>query len=455
MKAIKKLWNNSCFDRYLFGILIAIELLMSFTSLGYIHIPPISLTTAYIPLLVAACLLGPVPSAIIGFIFGLASMYKASASYIMEADKVFSPFFSGFPVNSLLLSIGTRTLFGILIGFAFVFAKKTKFSQVWIAAISAIAPKLHSLLVYSAMGLLFPKLGYDYHSTFHWNLDDILLPIVCVVIVELLWAFYQSDTIQNIRFCIDQSIDNPYNYEKTNFLFTSFELFVLGMAIFAAVYFSRREVFMLQQHGIAVSPAITADLLLLQIQFLIASLALNFISVFLLISIYRYMSYREYAKEIDELTGVFGRRIFFNQCNKAQERKITDPERTGWFLCIDVDYFKTINDTFGHPVGDKVLQGIAKNLHTIFSEGGKVGRIGGDEFAVLIENPMTQQELGQKLEQFLQTISGILPEKKVTCSIGAYQFVFPQNIKHLLSEADRVLYKAKEKGRACYMIKGL
>ena len=51
MKTIKKLWNYSCFDCYAFGILIAVELLMSFTFLGYLHIPPISVTIAYLPIL--------------------------------------------------------------------------------------------------------------------------------------------------------------------------------------------------------------------------------------------------------------------------------------------------------------------------------------------------------------------------------------------------------------------
>ncbi len=47
----------------------------------------------------------------------------------------------------------------------------------------------------------------------------------------------------------------------------------------------------------------------------------------------------------------------------------------------------------------------------------------------------------------------LLPNKKISCSIGAYQFVFPQDVKHLLSETDEVLYKAKENGRACYVTK--
>ena len=76
---------------------------------------------------------------------------------------------------------------------------------------------------------------------------------------------------------------------------------------------------------------------------------------------------------------------------------------------------------------------------------GKVGRIGGDEFAVIIENETSEQQLKQQLEQFLNVISDTLPNKKISCSIGAYQFVFPQDVKHLLSETDEVLYKAKKK----------
>ncbi len=102
-------------------------------------------------------------------------------------------------------------------------------------------------------------------------------------------------------------------------------------------------------------------------------------------------------------------------------------------------------------VGDTILSGIALTLRDIFGDDGKVGRIGGDEFALMIERKMTEQELGQRLEKFLEVISGLLPDHKVSCSIGAYQFVFPQNVKHLLTETDDLLYKAKEKGRACYV----
>ncbi len=453
MKTIKKRWNGSCFDRYSFGIIIAIELLMSFTFLGYIHIPPISVTIAYVPILVAGCLYGPKQSVVLGIVFGIASMYKASASYVLPADAVFSPFLSGSPISSLLLSVGTRALFGFIIGKAFHFVRERKHYRLWIGVISAIAPKIHSLIVYTAMEFLFPELGYHYYSAFHWHMENTVFMIICIVIVELFWTIYQSDTTQNLKFCIDQSINNPYAPKKMNLFFAAFEFFVLCMSVFAALYFSQRESYMLERHGVTVSHMISGDLLLLQIQFLIASLSLNAISVILLVSIYKYMSYKEYQGEMDEVTSVMGRRIFLYHCEKAQQTEGAKSERTGWFLFVDAYHFKEINDTFGHSAGDKVLREIALNLQNIFGNDGKVGRIGGDEFAVIIEEPMTGQELTRRLERFLKSISGTLPEKKVSCSIGAYQFVFPQSVKHLLLETDHMLYEAKENGRACYRVK--
>lgn len=450
MKTTKKLWSDYCFERYAFCILIAIELLMSFTYLGYIHIPPISVTIAYLPILVAGCLFGPIQSSIIGCIFGMASMYKASAYYVMPSDAIFSPFFSGSPVSSIFLSIGTRTIFGFLIGIAFLFVEKRKHYRIWIGVLSAIAPKMHSFIVYTTMGILFPQLGYRYDSAFHWKLSDTIFAMICVITVELLYAIYQSDTIQNMKSYINQSIKNPYSSRKMNLLFIAFEFFMLCMAIFAAIYFSERGYYMLKWHGVTVSKKISVDILLLQIQFLISLFALNIISVIFLLSLYKYMSYKEYKGEMDELTGIMGRRMFLYHCEKAQKASNTE---LGWFLFVDVDYFKIINDTFGHTVGDAVLKEIAMKLQDILGEDGKVGRIGGDEFAVIIEKSISEQELKQRLQQFLDSISNILSDRKVSCSIGAYQFVFPQEVKHLLTETDEVLYKAKENGRACYVIK--
>lgn len=77
---MRKLLGGSSFDRYCFGLLLAIEVLISFTFLGYIHFPPISITIAYMPIIIAACLFGTAQAVIMGIALGLGSLYKASAS---------------------------------------------------------------------------------------------------------------------------------------------------------------------------------------------------------------------------------------------------------------------------------------------------------------------------------------------------------------------------------------
>ena len=118
----RKKWNNCKFEWCCLGILIALELIMSSTFLGYIHVPPISVATAYIPVVVIGCLFGTAQSAFAGLIFGFGSMYKASALYVMADDRLFSPFQSGAPLESLILSVGTRLLFGVLTGLLFAWS---------------------------------------------------------------------------------------------------------------------------------------------------------------------------------------------------------------------------------------------------------------------------------------------------------------------------------------------
>lgn len=84
---------------------------------------------------------------------------------------------------------------------------------------------------------------------------------------------------------------------------------------------------------------------------------------------------------------------------------------------------------------------------------GTIGRIGGDEFAVLIDKPMSLPEMKESLDKFLTNIINILPTpQKVTCSIGVCQFTYPQNMSMIYAETDKILYAAKKRGRACYLV---
>lgn len=452
MNKRNKKWRNSIFDQYTFRLLIALELLMSFTFLGYIHIPPISITIAYIPIIITGCLLTPTHSALMGFIFGLGSLYKASASYVMPADMIFSPFQSGFPVQSLLLSVGTRTLFGFLIGVLFLLMRKKKYVRIWNGIIAFIAPKFHSFLVYSAMGIFFPSLGYNYTFAFSIKWTDLLIAILCVLIVEILYEFFNTNLLKNLKHKIDKSKDIIHSSKIINILLFIFEGFSFCMSLFATIYFWERAEYMLEQYEVEVTKLISLDILHLQAQFLVSMVALNFICILLLMTVYRYMSYREYMNELDLLTGVMGRRMFLQYCESAQHNINEASKQQGWFLFVDVDYFKQINDTLGHSCGDDVLRDIATNLQNTFDEYGKVGRFGGDEFAAMLNKEISKEQLEKCLSNFLSKISTILPDRKVSCSIGAYAFTFPQEVQHLLKKTDELLYQAKENGKGCFVI---
>lgn len=439
----------SYFDRYVLGMLIALEVFMSFSFLGYIHIRPISTTLSHLPVIIAASLFGPVQAMLVGVVFGLGSMFKATATYIMPFDAVFSPFVSGAPLNSVLLAVGARVLFALAVGLLFNLAKKCQRSRAAIAVTAALAPKIHSFILYGFLGILFPELGYTYASSFTLTPGYVLMGVLSVTLVlSSLHAYGLPATVQ-IRSYVDNAYSNPYTPRRISWLFRGLEIVIFLCALFSAIYIAQRSAFMLGRHGIVVSAELNLDMLILQMQFLFALLALNFISIILLLGMYKYMAFREYRGEIDGLTGIMGRRMFLYYCEKAQKHE----GGHGWFIFVDADYFKAINDSLGHAAGDNVLKGIAANLQKMVEGCGQAGRLGGDEFAAIIEKPMSRKELEAKFAGFLTALAELLPDRKVSCSIGAYQFAFPQELKTLLAETDAMLYRAKENGRACYVVK--
>lgn len=441
------------FKTYMLILLIAVELLMAFTALGYIHLPPISITFAYIPIIIAGCFLGVKQSTVLGVIFGLTSMYKASAHYVMDFDQVFSPFSSGTPVASLLLSIGTRTAFGVLIGLLFYYALKSHHVKVWIGIIAAIAPKLHAFLVYAAMQTLFPQLGYHANTSLFSLIGDCLASLLCIVLIEVLWYLFRCrKNIDDFRTYVSQSDQKLHQEHRLGswYVFVAVSVFV---AVISVLYFMQRLQYMLTTYGFHVSSDIQHDMLHLQIQFLAATFSLFFIMSIVLILIYKYMSYREYLGQLDSLTGVMGRKMFLHYCETLQKEHTKQDQKNGYFLFADLDHFKNINDTFGHPTGDTVLKKMAQEMERSFSGIGKVGRMGGDEFAAMIDHPLTVPELEKILDTFLENIADIYPEAgKLSSSIGVCQFTYPADLSGLYFATDHLLYEAKTKGRACYVI---
>ena len=160
---------------------------------------------------------------------------------------------------------------------------------------------------------------------------------------------------------------------------------------------------------------------------------------------------REMA-QTDELTGLNNRRYFIDQTNKALDHAVRYGEALT-LLMMDIDYFKRINDTYGHICGDIVLKTLAQEIKSSFRSSDIIGRIGGEEFVAAMIST-TSAEAYAKSEALRSRIEGLRikcngSEIRVSISIGIAEFYRDQNLKldDLISFADDAMYQAKERGR--------
>lgn len=141
------------------AILIALEAVLTFTPLGFIMVPPISITLMHIPVIVGAVLMGPVDGGILGLSFGIFSMIKASTAAASPADMAFSPFLSGEPVSSIVMCIIPRILLGVIAGALYLLLSKKIKNGVLSMGISAVvATFCHSMMVLVLLSVLFQSL---------------------------------------------------------------------------------------------------------------------------------------------------------------------------------------------------------------------------------------------------------------------------------------------------------
>ena len=228
--------------RFVLATLIALELLMSFSFLGYFHVEPISITIAYIPVLLAGALLGPRSSALVGLFFGLASMWKASASYVMPADQLFSPFLSGDPMGSLMLSVVSRVLFGLAAGLLYQAARRLRRPLWGIVLVSCLARTLHSFFVYGAMYLFFPHQGYTPLDAFSgwFTPKDALSNGAIAAVVAAVWLASRSRVWQQFqqRLALSQSLQAGTGYHRFSVVIMS--ALTLAASLAVTVYFVHR-----------------------------------------------------------------------------------------------------------------------------------------------------------------------------------------------------------------------
>jgi len=156
----------------------------------------------------------------------------------------------------------------------------------------------------------------------------------------------------------------------------------------------------------------------------------------------------------DGLTQIFNRRFLF-KLGKEQFHLSAKYERTFALIIMDVDYFKHINDTYGHPTGDSVLIQLVDLIRGQIRKGDVFSRYGGEEFAVLLKN--TDLEDGIKSAEKIRTSieqNGFTScdgeALKVTMSAGVVQCTDAyDSFENMVQAVDKALYTAKENGRNC------
>lgn len=149
----------------------------------------------------------------------------------------------------------------------------------------------------------------------------------------------------------------------------------------------------------------------------------------------------------DQLTGVHNRRKF-DEFMDLERHRSTRYHVPFTLILIDIDYFKRINDTYGHPVGDAVLKELATVVSANIRNNDLFARLGGEEFAILASNcnlPCTCA-FAEKLRQIIA--SHDFPAiNKLTCSFGVAEYQPGEPVEAFLARADNALYRAKQQGR--------
>jgi len=174
-----------------------------------------------------------------------------------------------------------------------------------------------------------------------------------------------------------------------------------------------------------------------------------------------YSSYREnitdkkeleYISTHDTLTGIYNRAYFKDEL----ARKIKSAKRYNHqfgFIMLDIDHFKSVNDTYGHQVGDEVLKTMSNSIETHIREDDTFARWGGEEF-VIIANGSNEDDLKLLVEKLQKEIAknSFSPVPSVTSSFGITIFKEGDNEESIQKRADDALYKAKENGRNRYEV---
>jgi diguanylate cyclase (GGDEF)-like protein/PAS domain S-box-containing protein len=157
-----------------------------------------------------------------------------------------------------------------------------------------------------------------------------------------------------------------------------------------------------------------------------------------------------YLAHHDALTGLRNRAYFCEQLAATLDVRRRKKERLA-VCCLDLDLFKEVNDSFGHPVGDRLLQMVAQRLQGALGEFDLAARLGGDEFAIILNHVASPSQVGDLMAELIEQLSQTYAIDGLDIAIGASMGIalYPddgQSVDELLKNADLALYQAKSEG---------
>ena len=158
-----------------------------------------------------------------------------------------------------------------------------------------------------------------------------------------------------------------------------------------------------------------------------------------------------HERDSDHLTGLLNRRGMETHIKALRGR-----DHSGWIVACDIDYFKTINDDFGHAAGDIVLKEFSSVLQLLAQNSKFIARTGGEEFIIYL-NDYSPDDAFLLIENVRESVkklnfSSLGIEENITCSFGAVKLSGENQFAMALESADKLLYEAKKAGRDCTLM---
>ena len=159
----------------------------------------------------------------------------------------------------------------------------------------------------------------------------------------------------------------------------------------------------------------------------------------------------QYLAHYDSLTGLPNRYVLKEELHHTVYRAESHQEQSA--ICfLDIDGFKTVNDTLGHAIGDEVLKEVAERIKPQLNQEDILIRLGGDEFLIIMNNIKSKMLIPERLDKILSTVSDTIriQEHKINISVSIGVALCPDNslnMESLINLSDKAMYEAKEKGK--------